>query len=131
MPKTVCITFSLKQNGAAGSLYNFFGHGHGYEYHSSEVSVLATGSDEVLAFSRGCSDDATVLVVANFNNTAPKSATLATPWLQGTRLVDAIPRETATEVVVGAGGGVSLTLPRAGSLCLVPSPVRRLPKSII
>ena len=38
MPKTVCITNVYCTNRTAGSLYNFFGRGYGYEYHSSETS---------------------------------------------------------------------------------------------
>jgi len=84
-----------------------------------EVNIHATGLTDVLAFSRGCTDDAQVFVLANFNNSVAMDVTVTTPFAEGTPLIDAIPGVGATQVVAGVNGTITVSLRKAASHCFL------------
>lgn len=57
------------------------------------LDVPSTGFEDVLAFSRGCSPERRVAVVANFHAAQSRNVSVSVLWPVGTVLVDVLPEE--------------------------------------
>mmetsp|Transcript_159747 Transcript_159747/g.512567 ORF Transcript_159747/g.512567 Transcript_159747/m.512567 type:complete len:3105 (+) Transcript_159747:145-9459(+) len=86
---------------------------------------------DVLVFTRGCTEDGRVLLMANYNSSAQKVVAVATPWPAGTTLVDVVAATNATVVKVGAHGMIETTLPPLGVLVLAPGSIRPIPPAVV
>ncbi|CAJ1445279.1 unnamed protein product [Effrenium voratum] len=86
---------------------------------------------DVLAFSRGCTEEGRVLVVANFHGTAFRSARLRCKWPKGTKLQDTLEPADPLALLAGEDGEIALQLRPLQSLVLAPAPLRRLPPVVV
>jgi len=101
---------------------------------SEECDVVDTPADpvaQVLIFTRGCSAADRVIVVANFNSSSSLPVGFDTVWPQGTTLVDALAEKNATELHVGVGGRIDVTLPPVSAMVLVRGSVKALPPAVV
>eukprot|EP00428_Durinskia_dybowskii_P011071 CAMPEP_0170222166 /NCGR_PEP_ID=MMETSP0116_2-20130129/10775_1 /TAXON_ID=400756 /ORGANISM="Durinskia baltica, Strain CSIRO CS-38" /LENGTH=2201 /DNA_ID=CAMNT_0010472853 /DNA_START=123 /DNA_END=6728 /DNA_ORIENTATION=- len=95
------------------------------------LDVLSAGFTDVLAFSRGCSEDAKLLLLGNFHPEETRNITVATRWAEGTLMKDLLPEASMFEAMVGPESKVSLSLGPLQVRVFAAGDMRSMPPSVV